>query len=139
MKLKTITSKDYTKLVPFWKDNYFMNEMDERALFTGFLDKNPGLSVLAEEEGNIIGTVLGSFDGRRGYIQKLVVHKAYRRKGLGKQLIEEVTRRLHDAGALYIPLSVEAELVPLYERSGFKKTNQTPVSKSWSTYNYRKP
>jgi ribosomal protein S18 acetylase RimI-like enzyme len=103
------------------------------------LDRNPNLSVLAQESGHIVGTVLGSFDGRRGYIQKLVVHKEYRRKGLGKRLIEEVTRRLHDAGALYIPLSVEEELVPLYEKAGFKKTNQTPVSKSWSTYNYRKP
>jgi ribosomal protein S18 acetylase RimI-like enzyme len=119
---------DYGKLVPFWKENYFVKEMDELSIMTRFLAMNPDLSLVAEENGTIVGSVLGSFDGRRGYIQKLVVGKKFRRKGLGSQLIEEVTRRLHDVGALYIPLMVESDLVGFYEKSGFTKTNQIAMS-----------
>lgn len=135
MILKTITIKDHKRLMPFWKENYFINELDEYKPFQVFLKKNPKMSFVAEENGNIIGTVLGSFDGRRGYIQKLVVKKDYRKKGIGKQLMAKVISRLRQVGALYIPISGEAQLIPFYEKCGFKKTGQVSVSISYSTYN----
>lgn len=138
MNIRLIKPEDYENLIAFWKEHYFVNEMDDLNLFKLFLIKNPGLSLLAEENGLIIGTVLGSFDGRRGYIQKLVVHTGHRRRGLALRLIQEVVDKLHAAGALYIPITVEEVLVPLYAKCGFKKTNQTALSISWSTYNYHK-
>lgn len=72
MLIRTITIDDYEKLFPFWKNNYFVSEMDNKEHFVLFLEKNPNLSVLAEENGNIVGTALGSYDGRRGYLQKVV-------------------------------------------------------------------
>ena len=90
MRIQEIKNNDYKELVKFWKENYFVNELDEYIRFKHFLEKNPKLSLLAEDKGKIIGTVLGSFDGRRGYIQKLVVGKNYRKQGLGKQLIPSI-------------------------------------------------
>jgi N-acetylglutamate synthase len=114
--------------------NYFINELDKYEHFKNFLEKNQNLSYLAEEDGDIIGTVLGSFDGRRGYIQKLVVRKDYRKQGLGKQLMELVINKLRDVGALYIPINAEDDLISFYEKCGFKKTSQTAMSISYSTY-----
>jgi len=76
MTFRIITIEDYKKLVPFWQENYFVNEMDNRERFQLFLDKNPDLSILAEEDGKIVGTALGSFDGRRGILEN---------KGLGNK------------------------------------------------------
>ena len=123
-----LTISDYDRLIPFWKTNYFVNEMDSLEKFKLFLKKNPGLSIIAKENGKIIGTALGSFDGRRGYIQKLVVDKNYRKKGLGQQLVQEVIKKLRSAGASYIPVSVEENIVPFYEKCGFKKTCQIPMN-----------
>lgn len=128
MLFREITIEDHEKLIPFWKENYFVNEMDNYDRFKLFLDKNPGLSILVEDNGNVVGTALGSFDGRRGYLQKVVVSKELRRKGLGKQLVEEVVKKLHTVGALYIPISCEEELVSFYESCGFKKTHQISMS-----------
>ena len=136
MKIRQITESDYEPLILFWKAHYFVNEVDDRKRFQQFLVMNPGLSLLVEDEGKILGTVLGSFDGRRGYIQKLVVHTAHRRRGIAKQLIKEVISKLHALGVLYIPLSVEKELTPFYESCGFKKTDQAPMNMSWSTFTY---
>ena len=128
MELKTITIKDYNRLIPFWQENYFVNEHDSKERFGLFLEKNPGLSIFAEEDGRIVGTVLGSYDGRRGYIQKLVVEKSKRRMGIGEQLVRKILELLHDAGVSYIPLTVEKELVSFYQHCGFRQTEQQAMN-----------
>lgn len=128
MNIRTIDLRDYQKLITFWKVHYFVNIMDNLERFELFLMKNPNLSIFAEEKGEIIGTALGSFDGRRGYIQKLVVHKDFRGKGIGKKLIKEIVKRFKVLGVLYIPISCETENVKFYEKCGFKKTKQVPMN-----------
>ncbi len=91
--------------------------------------KNPNLSLLAEENGIIFGTALGSFDGRRGYLQKVVTDKNNRKKGIGQQLVNEVLKRLREVGALYVPISVEPELIPFYEKCGFVKKDSLSMSR----------
>lgn len=134
MTFRIISLDDYPNLFSFWKTNYFVNELDEYQCFKIFLDKNQNLSLLAEDNGDIVGTVLGSFDGRRGYIQKLVVDKNYRKKGLGRQLLKKAVAHLKSRGALYIPISCEIEDASFYEKCGFKKTGQITLSMSWSHY-----
>ncbi len=120
--------EDYDSLISFWKENYFVNEMDSLERFKLFLGKNPNLSLVAEENGIIIGTALGSFDGRRGYIQKVVVAKAYRKKGIGQHLAKEVIKRLEALGVTYIPIAVEKKFVDFYQNCGFKTTDQVPMN-----------
>lgn len=136
--IRIIKQSDYQNLIKFWKAHYFVNEMDDYERFKLFLEKNPGLSMLAEIDGKIVGTVLGSFDGRRGYIQKLVVDKSMRKKGLGKRLIDIVVKKLEVLGALYIPISCERQNMQFFDKSGFKKTDQVTMSISHSTYSYKK-
>lgn len=128
MTIREITIADYDNLILFWKANYFVNTMDSEDRFELFLEKNYNLSLLAEEDGAIYGTALGSFDGRRGYIQKVVVDREYRKKGLGQQLVQKVIEKLRLLGATYIPISVEEENVHFYEKCGFKRTKQTPMN-----------
>lgn len=128
MKLRKITLEDYDKLIPFWRENYFVNEHDSLEKFVLFLEKNPHFSMLAEENGKIVGTALGAFDGRRGYLQKVVVEKNYRRKGLGQKLVKKVMKNLQSAGVTYIPMNVEKAAVSFYEKCGFKKTTQIPMN-----------
>lgn len=128
MNIREITIGDYDQLIPFWTANYFVSAMDNKERFQLFLEKNPHLSILAEEEGVIVGTALGSFDGRRGYLQKLVVAKDHRKKGIGKQLVEIVIDKLKALGVTYIPLAVEKDLVNFYQSCGFKTTTQIPMN-----------
>ncbi len=129
MQLRDIDLADYPKLISFWKEHYFVSEMDNEERFKLFLEKNPHLSVLMEDDNEIIGTALGSFDGRRGYIQKVVTNTKLRGKGIGKQLVDEVIKRLHTLGTLYIPIAVEEKNIIFYERCGFKKTDQIAMGK----------
>jgi len=80
--------------------------------------------LLAEENGTILGTVLGSFDGRRGSLQKLVVSNEHREKGIGRKLVKEVVKKVQNAGAIDIRFNTSEELVSFYEKCGFKKDSR---------------
>lgn len=127
MNIRDIKSSDYDNLISFWEENYFVGDMDSRDKFEMFLSKNPNLSILAEDDGKILGTALGSFDERRGYLQKVVVAKELRKQGLGQQLVEKVVEKLKNLGATYIPIAVEEDSVHFYENCGFIKTSQIPM------------
>ena len=128
MQIRTVTLADYDNLIAFWKENYFVGDMDELKYFTLFLTKNPNLSILIEEDNEIIGTALVSYDGRRGYLQKVVTKKDLRGNGIGKRLVTESIKKLKETGVKYIPLSAETELVNFYEKCGFIKKDSISMS-----------
>src|SRR5687767_1448762 len=68
--------------------------------------RNPGLFLLAVEGARIVGSVIGTFDGRRGYIYHVVVHPDSRRKGYATLLLREVERRLWAMGVQKIRFMV---------------------------------
>lgn len=121
MNIRIMIMDDYPQLIEFWKENYLVTPLDEFEFVKLFLEKNSGLSFLAEENGMIVGTVLGSFDGRRGSLQKLVVSKQYRRKGIGKTLVTMAVKKIQEKGALDIRFNTSEALVSFYESCGFKK------------------
>lgn len=55
--------------------------------------------LVAEEEGNIVGTVIAAWDGWRGSVYRLVVVPDHRRRGLGRDLLERAQSRLVGLGA----------------------------------------
>jgi len=51
------------------------------------LARDPDLFLVVEENGQIIGTVIGGFDGRRGSIYHLAVTASFRGRGIGFRLM----------------------------------------------------
>ena len=64
------------------------------------IQRDPDLFLLAEAEGEIIGTVIGGYDGRRGMIYHLAVRQDFRKQGVGDMLLNEVEKRLQDKGCV---------------------------------------
>lgn len=52
-----------------------------------FLARNPGLSAVAREGGEIIGAALCGHDGRRGFLYRVGVSPAHRRQGVAQALV----------------------------------------------------
>lgn len=70
---------------------------------------SPAIVLVAEVEGRISGSVIGSFDGWRGNIYRLAVHPDFRRHGIARALVREVEQRLARQGAGRITAWVEQE------------------------------
>ena len=78
--------------------------------------------VLCNSQGTIIGTLLGSDDGRRGWINHLAIHPDHQGKGYGYRLVTAVTARLKAQGCEKVNLLVRRanqQVVPFYEKIGF--------------------
>jgi ribosomal protein S18 acetylase RimI-like enzyme len=52
-----------------------------------FLKRNPDTSVVAVEDGKIVGSILCGHDGRRGCLYHVCVDEDYRMKGIGKSMV----------------------------------------------------
>jgi ribosomal protein S18 acetylase RimI-like enzyme len=63
------------------------------------LQRDPDLFLVAEENDDIVGVVMGAWDGRRGWINHLAVKLTYQRSGIGSRLIRELEERLAKKGA----------------------------------------
>lgn len=86
------------------------------------LERDPQLFLIAESAGRLIGTVLGSYDGRRGWINRLAVHPDWRGQGVADQLMAEVERHLMAIGCRKVNLLIEqdnAGVQAYYARLGF--------------------
>lgn len=79
-------------------DGVGLSSADEPSALLKFLSRNPGLSFVAQREGQILGTVLCGHDGRRGLVHHLVVSGSCRRQGLGRLLLQRGLSALRAAG-----------------------------------------
>jgi len=60
------------------------------------------LFLVAEEDGRVVGSIIGGWDGWRGHIYRLAVHPGFRRRGLARRLTAEIESRLRARGAIRI-------------------------------------
>jgi ribosomal protein S18 acetylase RimI-like enzyme len=109
--IREFTWADYEAVYALW-DRLHMTKpnIDNRVALAGCLERNPGLFLVAvAPDGHPAGTVLGTFDGRRGYLYHVAVDPAYRRQGIGRALMTEIMDRLRARGAVKITLRVARE------------------------------
>jgi ribosomal protein S18 acetylase RimI-like enzyme len=63
------------------------------------LQRDPDLFLVTELDDEIVGSVIGGWDGRRGWIYHLSVKPEHQRQGIGAELVREVEKRLVAKGA----------------------------------------
>jgi len=80
---------------------------DDRQAIKLKLERDPDLFLVAEDDDHeIIGAVMGAWDGRRGWINHLAVRPDNQRHGVGRALIEELEVRLLGKGAVKVNAQV---------------------------------
>jgi ribosomal protein S18 acetylase RimI-like enzyme len=87
------------------------------------LIRDPDLFLVAEEDGRIIGTVIGGYDGRRGLLYHLAVAASFRGRGIGSLLMDEIESRLRAKGCIrcYLMVLVDNdEAIRYYENHGWE-------------------
>ena len=100
--ISPLMDRDLPTVLSLWSETegVGLNESDEPEQLRAFLNRNPGLSLVARDSNKVIGAVLCGHDGRRGYLHHLAVVPAYRNQGLGRRMVEACLTSL---AALGIP------------------------------------
>jgi ribosomal protein S18 acetylase RimI-like enzyme len=94
---------------------------DARSLHA-LLARDPEALLVAVVKGDVIGTLIATWDGWRGNMYRLAVHPSHRRRGIASRLVAEGERRLRDQGCRRITALVlrdEPHAVGLWREVGF--------------------
>jgi ribosomal protein S18 acetylase RimI-like enzyme len=115
---------DFDAVLALWKasEGVGINEMDTRHCIAAYLERNPGMSFVARVDRRIVGAVLCGHDGRRGYMHHLAVNSEFRKRGIGRQLVNACFAELSKIGIVKCNIFVyahNAEGQAFWKREGW--------------------
>lgn len=87
--IRAMMIEDYEGVYKLWKQTkgFGIRSIDDsREGLERFLRRNPTTSIVAEEEGEIVGSILCGHDGRNGCFYHVCVAEEHRMKGIGTQM-----------------------------------------------------
>ena len=103
MRIRDFRMKDYSRIVNLWRQaGLVLLPGDERVHIQTKLKRDPEFFLVAEENGSIVATVLGTWDGRRGWIHHLAVEPSRQRSGLGTVVVRELEERMRKKGVIKV-------------------------------------
>lgn len=92
------TAADVDAVLRLWKEAGSPPSVtDHEAGVRGLLERDPEALLVAEDDGEVVGTLIVAFDGWRSYLYRTAVAATHRRRGVGRALVaaaEERARRL---------------------------------------------
>lgn len=97
--IRIMTMDDYDGVKALWmkiKGFGIRSIDDSRVGVERFLKRNPTTSVVAVEDGKIVGSILCGHDGRRGCFYHVCVDEAYRMRGIGKAMVVKAMEALKE-------------------------------------------
>jgi ribosomal protein S18 acetylase RimI-like enzyme len=117
---------DYLAVLELWRTagpGIHVRRSDQPDEIIKKLERDPDLFLVAESRGEIIGSVMGGFDGRRGMIYHLAVAKDHRQQGLGSALMDTIEESLRRKGCIRSYLLVtkdNQQAMAFYEQRGWE-------------------
>ncbi len=95
-----MTIEDYDVVIALWRstEGIGLSDADSRENIQSYLERNPGMSCVVLENGEIVGAGLCGHDGRRGYLHHLAVKEGFRTQGLGREMVGFCLGKLRAAG-----------------------------------------
>ena len=82
------------------------------------------LFLLAVKDDQLIATVMGGYDGHRGWVNYLAVHPHFQRNGVATALIQQLEKRLIALGCPKLQLLIRQDNIDVqnfYEQLGYEE------------------
>ena len=99
--VRSMQIEDYDQVYALWMTihGFSIRTIDDsRDGVEKFLKRNPTTSVVATEDGKIVGAILCGHDGRRGCLYHVCVHEDYRMHGIGRAMVVHCMNALQQEG-----------------------------------------
>jgi ribosomal protein S18 acetylase RimI-like enzyme len=90
------------------------------------------LFLVAVVDGVVVGTVIGGYDGHRGWVYAVMVAQSTRRRGIGSALLHRLEELLAQRGCMKVNLQVRtsnAGVVAFYEELGYTVEERISMGK----------
>lgn len=125
METRKLTPSDLPELLRLWNDAGLPTKptgRDHPDRLKREMQAYPDNFIGAFVDGTLIGAVLATWDGRKGWINRLAVHPQHRGRGIGRVLLRVAENELESRGALIIAALIEVDNLSsrrLFEQTGY--------------------
>jgi len=127
IKIREFLISDYQVIIGLWKEAklpYKPKGRDSLENIKKELLQGCCVFLVAVDNNEIIGSVLGTNDGRKGWINRLVVKPEYRKREIAKRLVNEVEKKFNDLGIGIFACLIEDEnpdSLKVFSRLGYSE------------------
>jgi ribosomal protein S18 acetylase RimI-like enzyme len=123
MRIRTAEQADVATLIELWTAAGLKFRPGQVAAeLAAVLARDPDLVLIAEDTGGVAAAVLGTFDGRRGWVNRLATRPGRRGQGHASAVLAELERRLAAKGCHKVNLLIEPDNDPVtsfYRQRGY--------------------
>lgn len=123
MDIRSYQSKDEANLIALWQDcNLVKSQNNPQFDIARKLKVDPDLLLVGLEGNQIIASVMGGYEGHRGWINYLAVAPNKQRQGYGEKMMNAIETRLKAKGCPKINLQVRSsnqQVLSFYHALGY--------------------
>lgn len=123
MEIVEFSEKYRNQVVALWQGcNLIFSRNDPNKDIDRKLKVNPELFLVGLLGGEVVATVMGGYEGHRGWINYLAVSPGQRKKGFGRQIMAAVESRIQEKGCPKINLQVREtnlDVMAFYSAIGY--------------------
>ena len=110
--IRKFSVDDYESVIALWEEagiHYRPNGRETRQRMEKEIQTRQAIFLVAVSDKRIVGVVLGTHDGRKGWINRLAIAKEFRRQNVAFRLVTAVENRLNELGIEVIACLIEPE------------------------------
>lgn len=127
-RLRQLTLDDYDRWMAVWVKaglhSVRPKGRDSRDAFAAQFATGTHTMIGLEENGELVGVILATHDGRKGWVNRLAVLPAHRRQGYAALLVCEAEKVLHQQGIPIVAALVEPgndASLGLFRKQGYEE------------------
>ncbi len=95
MEIRVFRQDDFEEVITLWERCDLLRPWNDPEMdIERKLNHDPELFLVAEVGGEVVGSVMGGYDGHRGSAYYLGVHPDYRGRGIANALINRLEKKL---------------------------------------------
>ena len=133
MEIRVFKQADFEEVTTLWERCDLLRPWnDPETDIERKLNHDADLFLVAEVGGEVVGTVMGGYDGHRGTAYYLGVHPDFRGRGIANALISRLEKKLIARGCPKIQILVGEEndaVIGMYEKLDYETQDTLCMSK----------
>lgn len=133
MEIRVFRQQDFEEVVTLWERCDLLRPWNDPEMdIERKLNHDVSLFLVAEVNGEVVGTIMGGYDGHRGSAYYLGVHPEYRGRGIANALLNRLEKKLIARGCPKIQIMVREEndvVLGMYERLGYEHADAQSLGK----------
>jgi ribosomal protein S18 acetylase RimI-like enzyme len=137
MLIRSFRLGDYAAIMRIWQETGLDGkETESLDALAKQLSWDSELVMVAEQEGKVVGVVVGTIDGTRAYFYRLAVLPEHQGSGIGRKLVEALENRFRQRGVNRVLIMVNqdnTEVLPFYHSLGYELQKYVTLSKKLSS------